>query len=227
MGRAMTVQELADGLTQEYGSETTSYGAIQRLESLSMGVGGLDTLAAYNQQFNQYYNQVSTEHQVIATRAYVKGLLPEYLKYIVLSEDNLSNMSAARAAATRAMAKHDMVTLATSNHEIQKARATNQRKPATESISPAVDSYRDGNTRVNLNVMGEPDHGEGNAVEAQLAAASSRFSSRPERKEGFRLSSKQRTQLYSENRCFNCHKVGHIKDDCRSKAATTAPQPLN
>jgi hypothetical protein len=140
----------------------------------------------------------------------------------------MSSMSAARTAATTAMAKHDMVVLAKSNHEIQKARAIIQRKPATDSVSSAVDGYRDGNARVNLNAIGEPDHREGNAVEAQLAAASSnRFPSRPERKEGFRLSSKQRTQLYNENRCFNCYRVGHIKDDCRSNAATTAPRPLN
>jgi hypothetical protein len=210
----MTVQELTDGLTQEYGSETTSYGAIQRLGSRSMGVGGLDTLAAYNQEFNQHYNQVSTEHQVIAVRAYIKGLHPDYLQYMILSENNLSNMSAARTAATTAMAKNDMVVLAKSNHDIQKARAINQRKPATESVSSAVDGYRDGNTHVNLSAIGEPDQEEGNASEAQLAAASSnRLSNRPERKEGFRLSNKQRTQLYNENRCFNCHKVGHIKDD--------------
>ena len=64
LGRSLTIQELADGLTQEYASETTSLAALQKLESLNMGTEGCNTIGAYNAMFHKYYNQCSLRTRV-------------------------------------------------------------------------------------------------------------------------------------------------------------------
>ena len=87
VGRELTVQELADGLTQEYGRETTSDEALQSLETLSMSSPGCSTLENYNSVYNRYYNKCSANAQPIAVRCYIKGLAPKYMKWVDMSDD--------------------------------------------------------------------------------------------------------------------------------------------
>jgi hypothetical protein len=155
IGRDLTVQELADGLTQEYGSETTSSAAVQRLEALSMVSLGCATLAGYNAEFNKLYNQCSVSDQPIATRCYIKGLLPKYMKWLVLSDDVYTNLAEAKAAATRAVAKHDMMLLNYANFDLQKGRSAaaqklqNSSTLSSERSSSSTTSSQQNNKRWN------------------------------------------------------------------------------
>lgn len=125
MGRELTLEELANGLVQEYGSETTSAAALLKIESLSMNISeGCDTVAGYNSKFSQYYNLLSTRDQVSAVRSYIKGIAPRYLKYIMYGDTNFATLAEAKAAVTQAVAKHDQLELAYANHQQQKKGRT-------------------------------------------------------------------------------------------------------
>jgi hypothetical protein len=254
IGRDLTVRELADGLTQEYGNETTSFAALQRLESLSMASPGCSTLPEYNAVFNRFYNQCTVADQLIANRCYIKGLHPKYLKWIVLSEEVYTNLAEAKAAATRAVAKHDMMQLNYANFDLQKGRASvaqrlenkwfeDDSRKSSSQVGPArtwtTNDYT--GTKVNLNSFAvladldtpgeemEDTQSTADQREAQVAAisSSSGHSSGSGKRKGIFLTEAQRNMLRNENRCFKCYKVGHIKSECRSAAATSAPKPLN
>ena len=122
MGRSLTLEELADGLVQEYGSEITSAAALLKIESLSMNISeGCDTVAGYNAQFSELYNELlSPREQIAAIRSYIKGVAPRYLKYIVYNGTNFTTLAGAKAAVTDAVAKHDQLELAYANHQQQK-----------------------------------------------------------------------------------------------------------
>ena len=128
MGRELTIEELADGLVQEYGSETTSAAALQKIESLAMGVSeGCDTVSSYNAKFSIYYNLLSVRDQISAVRSYIKGIAPRYLKYIMYGDTNFKTLAEAKAAVTQAVAKHDQLELAYANHQ-QHKKAGNRNK---------------------------------------------------------------------------------------------------
>ena len=255
VGRDLTVQELADGLTQEYGSETISSAALQRLESLTMASSGCSTLAGYNAEFNSLYNHCSVSDQPIANRCYIKGLHSKYLKWLVLSEEVYSNLAEAKAAATRAVAKHDMMLLNYANFDLQKGRAAavqklqnsslasddHSRSASATSTSQQYNRHWNKNsytgTKVNLSAVtdpgtpdayGETDDDPDHSEEGKISVVSSTPSgSNSNGQETFPLTEAQQVMLRKDNRCFKCFKVGHIKRVCRSVAATSAPRPLN
>ena len=98
LGREMTIDELADGLTQEYGSETTSAAALLKLESLSMASEECKTLQLYHSTFSKYYNLLNINDQVHAVRCYVKGIAPKYLKYMVYTDSSFKTLAEAKSA---------------------------------------------------------------------------------------------------------------------------------
>ena len=234
IGRELTVQELADGLTQEYGSETTSAAALQKLETLSMASPGCATLAGYNSEFNKLYNQCSQKDHSIAIRCYVKGLHPKYLKWMVMTEDIYNNLAEVKAAATRAVAKHEMMQLNYANFDLQKGRAAAAQK--SKQFARPISGE---GTTVNLNFVNESAGGNGvgegendttPSAEGQVAAISSSHvasAGSGGQRSGFQLTDEQRKMLIRERRCFKCHKRNHRSSECRSTAATTAPVPLN
>jgi hypothetical protein len=254
IGRELTVDELADGLTQEYGKETTSDEALQKLETLSMSSPGCSSLSEYNSTYNRYYNKCSANALPIAVRCYIKGLAPKYLKHVEMTDDIYTSLPAARAAATKAAAKYDMLQLSYVNHDLQSARASNRKEAnggtssGPSSSSAAVSNYKwtgenhqaGGNQNLNAFSVLAPadddddDREESNYIhnagqgEAQVAAVSATGTrTAPPKQKGFKLTPEQRDLLRRERRCFKCHKVGHVKPVCRSQAATTAPVPLN
>lgn len=234
IGRELTVQELADGLTVEYGSEMTSFNALVKLDTLSMAFGAFSTLSSYNSEFHKWYNQVAVQDQAIAIRNYVKGIHPSYLKHWDFSV-KLSTLGDAKTEATKAVAKHDMLQLSYQNYELQKNRAISNRTanngPQPTKPTPSI-SYTG---RVNLNVIEEGkssadsgETGEAEGVEGRVAVVG--VSSPPQnnsKSQRFPLTDEQLEMLRSENRCFKCHKVGHRSRVCRSAAAKSPPVPLN
>ena len=251
VGRELTVRELADGLTQEYGRETTSDEALQCLETLSMSSPGCSTLENYNSVYNRYYNKCSANAQPIAVRCYIKGLAPKYMKWVDMSDDIYTSLPKARAAATKAVAKYDMLQLSYANHDLQTARASARKEQNggtanghASSVVPLSNVKRSngGNTggMQNLNafsILAPPDDDDDDREDstpkaapaaAQVAAVASTATRVVTPKQtGWRLTQEQRDLLQQERRCFKCHKVGHVKARCRSAAATTAPVPLN
>jgi len=250
IGRDLTVQELADGLTQEYGSETTSDAALQRLKTLSMATKGCSTLQEYNASFNREYNKCSAKHQSIAVHQYVFGLHPEYLKLILQSGDGYATLAQAKAAATKAAAKRDQIIIAEQNFSLQSQNMSRFDSSAGR-WPPAKGTQRwDSEVqvgKVNLNAFSaladmvspgedeETDHHSPGSPEGQVAAltyvgpVSSPASNKPPSAttlKRYQLSKEQVEMLRRENRCFRCYKANHMKRECRSKAATSAPQPL-
>jgi hypothetical protein len=126
LGREMTLKELADGLVQEYGSETTSQAALQKLETLSMANEGCQTLTEYHTVFSKYYNQLNAKDQQYAVRCYIKGIAPKYLKYVVFNDTNFNSLAEAKAAVSLAVAKHDQLELAYANFNQQRGKRDNK-----------------------------------------------------------------------------------------------------
>jgi hypothetical protein len=252
IGRELTVEELANGLAQEYGSEVTSEAALQTLESITMSSPGCSTLTEYNTAFNKQYNLCSTKDQPIAVRCYIKGLYPKYLELVLQAGDRYSTLAEARAAATKAVAKYQQLQIARENHRIQ-TRASGVPSGTASTIKPATpgdygvkrwDSDRFPGTKVNLNafsVLADSDNPGGadddddvspgstpdppTIAHAAVMSSSTTSKSTPNPKK-FQLTKEQVEMLRSENRCFKCYKPNHMKKDCRSKAATVAPLPL-
>jgi hypothetical protein len=251
-GRELTLQELADGLAQEYGSEVTSEAALQALEGITMASPGCSTLQDYNKTFNQQYNLCSTKDQPIAVRCYIKGLHPKYLELVLQAGDRYSTLAEARAAATKAVAKYQQLQISKENFKAQ-TRAGSVPSVATSTVKFATagdygvkrwDSERYLGTKVNLNTFSvladsdEPGADNDDNVTlcstpdpspavAQAAVMSSSATSKPTGgPKKYQLTKEQVDMLRSENRCFKCYKPNHMKKDCRSKAATVAPLPL-
>jgi hypothetical protein len=250
IGRELTVVELADGLTQEYGRETTSDEALQKLETLTMSSPGCSTLQEYNATYNRYYNKCSANTIPIAVRCYIKGLLPKYMKHIEMTDDIYTSLPAARAAATKAVAKYDMLQLSYINHDLQTARASSRRESnggtsSEHSSAVSLSNYKrstegtqiGGNQNLNaFSILAPPDDDDdrdesnrsadmGEAQVAAVAATATRAFS--QKQTGLRLTPEHRDLLRRERRCFKCHKVGHLKQSCRSQAATIPPVALN
>lgn len=121
LGRELTLSELADGLVQEYGSETTSSAALQTISSLVMGISkGCDTINGYNTEFSKLYNKLSVRDQILAVHFYIKGIEPKYLKYVVQGDTDFQTLAEAKAAVVQAVAKHDKLQLAYDSHNQQK-----------------------------------------------------------------------------------------------------------
>jgi hypothetical protein len=255
IGRELTVEELADGLAQEYGSEVTSEAALQILESITMSSPGCSTLTEYNNAFNKQYNLCSTKDQPIAVRCYVKGLHPKYLELVLQAGERYSNLAEARAAATNAVTKYQQLQIARENHRIQ-TRASGVSSGTASTVKSATsgdygvkrtwDSDRFPGTKVNLNafsVLADSDNPGGaeddddddvspgstqdppTVARAAVMASPATSKYTPNTKK-YQLTKEQVDMLRSENRCFKCHKPNHMKKDCRSKAATVAPSPL-
>jgi len=254
IGRELTVEELANGLAQEYGSEVTSEAALQTLESITMSSPGCSTLTEYNTAFNKQYNLCSTKDQPIAVRCYIKGLYPKYLELVLQAGDRYSTLAEARAAATKAVAKYQQLQIARENHRIQ-TRASAVPSGTASTMKPATqgdyggkrwDTERFPGTKVNLNAFSvladsdnpggadddDDDDSPGSTPDpppavARAAVMSSPASSKPAASpKKYQLTKEQVDMLRSENRCFKCYKPNHMKKDCRSKAATIAPLPL-
>ena len=51
------------------------------------------------------------------------------MKWVEMTDDIYTSLPAARAAATKAVAKHDMLQLSYANHELQAARASGRKEP--------------------------------------------------------------------------------------------------
>jgi hypothetical protein len=145
LGRELTVEELASGLSQEYGSETTSQAALQKLETLTMANEKCRTLQEYHCEFNKYYNLLNSRDQAHAVRCYIKGIAPKYLKYVVFSDTNFNSLAEAKAAVTLAAAKHDQLEIAYSNYQQQKGRSSN----APSHRSSNMGNRRQGNSNHN------------------------------------------------------------------------------
>jgi hypothetical protein len=237
LGRELNVQELADGLAQEYGSETTSFAALQKLEALTMASPGCSTLAGYNSEFNRWYNQCLKPEQPVAIRCYIQGLLPKYIKHLDMAGPSLyTTLSVARAAATAAVAKEEMIALSYNKFNAQKARggAPTSQKQSFHSRPPSTStstSYQ--GTAVDLRTIVDTESSEsvpeeGEREEGQVAAIQTPRSNNNQSRTGrrYQLSDKERDLLSADRRCFNCYKVGHISRVCRSASATSAPTPL-
>jgi hypothetical protein len=171
LGREMTLEELADGLVQEYGSETTSQAALQKLETLSMANDGCQTLSEYHAVFAKYYNQLNVRDQAYAVRCYIKGIAPKYLKYVVFSDTNFGTLAEAKAAVTLAVAKHDQLELAYANYNQQKGRRDTKtskqqyRKPSTgvNHHNSTNGSHNSNNNHDNNNSAKRMDSNNGNS----------------------------------------------------------------
>jgi len=171
-----------------------------------MSSPGCSTLQEYNATYNRYYNKCSANAQPIAVRCYIKGLLPKYMKWVEMTDDIYISLPAARAAATRAVAKYDMLQVSYANHDLQNARASSRKQPnggiSSEQSSSAVsfvnhNRSNEGNqtgVRQNMNAYAllTPDDDEvedredstsSAGGEAQVAALSTgtRFSSQNEK----------------------------------------------
>jgi hypothetical protein len=251
IGRELTVEELADGLTQEYGRETTSDEALQKLETLTMESPGCSTIQGYNATYNSYYNRCSANVQPIAIRCYIKGIAHRYLKWVEMTDEVYTSLPKARAAVVNAVSKYDLLELNHRNHDLQAARASVRKESnggSASDHSSAVsfsNNYRrstEGNQvggKQNLNafsVLASPDDDDEDREEstrtdtnreAQVAAVSTATRDFPPKQTGLRLTQEQRELLRRERRCYKCHKAGHIRQSCRSQAATVAPVPLN
>jgi hypothetical protein len=252
IGRELTVEELADGLTQEYGRETTSDEALQKLETLTMESPGCSTIQGYNATYNSYYNRCSANVQPIAIRCYIKGIAHKYLKWVEMTDEVYTSLPKARAAVVNAVSKYDLLELNHRNHDLQAARASVRKESnggSASDHSSAVsfsNNYRrstEGNQvggKQNLNafsVLASPDDDDEDREEstrtdtnreAQVAAVSATATRDfPPKQTGLRLTQEQRELLRRERRCYKCHKAGHIRQSCRSQAATVAPVPLN
>jgi hypothetical protein len=267
LGRLLTVEELADGLSQEYGSETTSASALQKLETLSMASEGCSTISGYNTVFAKYYNLCSAKDQFYAARYYIKGILPKYVRH--LNKTEFDTLAEAKAAVTLAVAKCDHLELAYTNYQQQKARGSTQRQQhqrQSQSSSAISSNYtttsnnnhnnrrssrrrwetgnNNNNDTFHVSLSSIRDYsnddtenireeGENEENEGQVAAVSSvnmkgRYNNNNNNniRRGVRLTADQIQMLMKENRCFNCYRPGHRKDECRSEAATVPPSPL-
>jgi hypothetical protein len=254
LGREMTIDELANGLAQEYGSETTSAAALLKLETLSMASEECKTLAQYHSVFSRYYNLLNISDQAHAVRYYVKGIAPKYLKYMVYGDTSFKTLAEAKAAVTLAVAKHDQIELSYQNFNQQKGRGN----VATSKQAPSP--YRRNNNN-NSNNSNNNDNRNGNNTnrnrrwesvspyQVQLSRIADTsveegdddvsHEDENERKEGqiAAVSSLPRTNrlwlnpeqlelLRKEKRCFNCHQAGHQSRMCRNAAALKPPVPL-
>ena len=244
LGRSLSIQELADGLTQEYGSEITSKAALQKIESLTMGHRDCSSLTKYNTLFNKQYNLLNGDDQLYAVRAYQKGLAPALQKIIYSKNLSIHTLAEARAAATLAAAEYDAIELAYKQYNEQKSRSApdaEKHKKYTPSTATTSDSYQSHRGRgwenrdafkVNLGSISEPHHdteetsptlrGNDDRPEGQIAAV--RVAER-DRKE-IRLTPEETAMMREENRCFRCHKPNHRRRDCRSAPATERPKRL-
>jgi hypothetical protein len=159
LGRELSLEELANGLSQEYGSETTSQAALQKLESLTMANEKCSTLQEYNTEFSKYYNLLNTKDQTYAVRCYIKGIAPKYLKYVVFNDTNFNSLAEAKAAVTLAVAKHEQLEIAYANYQQQKGKSFNKtskmpsRKPSTgiNHHRNAADHHKSNNNHSNNN----------------------------------------------------------------------------
>jgi hypothetical protein len=246
LDKELSLVELADGLTLEYGSETTSTAALQKLEALTMASEGCQTIHSYNATFSRWYNLCSTKDQTYAAHCYMKGIHPKYLKYINYTDLNLNSLAEAKAAVTLAVVKHDTIELSYNSYNRQKVKSTvqiNQTKKYQGNQRRRWE--KDSTFKVNLSNINQALETNSAAVEddaelgenedreeGQIAVVSNRGASAGSKaysgskSKGVKLTQEQLKMLMAENRCFNCHKVGHKKPDCKSPAATQVPKPL-
>jgi hypothetical protein len=253
LNRGLTVEELADGLTQEYGSEVTSKAALQRIESLTMAHKDCSSLNKYNTVFNSQYNLLNIEDQPFAVRAYTKGLLPAYQKIILAKSLSTRTLAEARAAATLAAAEQETVDLAFTLFREQKNRSVSEthKQKRYPTSSATSDSYQPTRGRVwenkdkfkvdlgsissslhededeetNTNMSDNNVRPEGQ-VAAVMAGEQNNRSKGGGNSREIRLTPEETAMLREENRCFRCHKPNHRRVDCRSAPATERPKSL-
>jgi hypothetical protein len=250
--RDLTLEELAHGLAQEYGSEITSKAALQKIETLSMGRPECSTLSKYNAAFNKQYNLLSSADQVFAPRAYMKGLLPTLQKLIRNKNLPLETLSEVRSAATEADAEQDAIDLAFKQFRLITNKSdtnTHRQKNYTTSTSTSTassnsqqpyrgrrwensDAFKVNLSSISDNLHDDEETGSGNEErpEGQVAAMQANDqNNRPrgsaERK-GIRLNDEDKAVIKQFNLCWRCFQPGHIKRDCRSPPATERPKPL-
>jgi hypothetical protein len=254
--RELTTEELAEGLTKEYGCENISSAALHKIESLSMGISaGCDTVSGYNTEFSKLYNQLSANHQINAVRSYTKGIAPRYLKYMLYGDTNFETLAEAKAAVIQAVAKHDQLELAYANHNqhkkggnrnpksYQRGSGTYQNKRANdgkktnkdnnrkwEDTNPyryALSSLADTTLDDEDNYDDNSNEGETEGRDHQVAAiASVGKQGKADDKRGGKLSKEEMDKLRKEGRCFNCREKGHRSFECKKEMASPM-KPLN
>jgi hypothetical protein len=208
-----------------------------------MASPGCNTLTGYNSEFNKWYNQCSAQEQSTAIRCYIRGLLPKYIKHLEMSPGLYTSLATARAAATSAVAKEEMIALSFNNFNAQKARSfvsptqsinknrqwsSYNRQPTSNIVTttsingqqPTVDLRSIADTQ-SSETEAEERHVEEEQVSVIQPARNN--SNRSSSRSGYQLSNAEQQMLKNERRCFHCHKFGHISKNCRSPAATSAP----